>query len=124
MINEKYLIKLKNSIKNFENIEIKKPIFGNQKQKILNSSWANILLSKSEVLSLSVLESASMELPSIVSEEIQIDQFTNNEGESVKPKINEISRKIREVSNWSLDHRKTKGKLLKNFIEKNGLFYL
>ena len=116
---EKYLTKLKNSIKNFENIEIKKPIFGNQKQKILNSSWANILLSKSEVLSLSVLESASMELPSIVSEEIQIDQFTNNEGESVKPKINEISRKIIEVSNWSLDQRKTKGKLLKNFIEKN-----
>ena len=75
--------------------------------------------SKSEVLSLSVLESASMELPSIVSEEIQIDQFTTNEGETVKPNISEISKKIKEVSNWSISQRKTKGKLLKTFIEKN-----
>ena len=33
-------------IKNFQNIEIKKPIFGNQKQKVLKSSWANVLLRK------------------------------------------------------------------------------
>ena len=116
---ENYLIKLKKMIKNFQNIEIKRPIFGNQKQKVLKSSWANVLLSKSEVLSLSVLESASMELPSIVSEEIQIDQFTTNEGETVKPNIIEISKKIKEVSNWSISQRKTKGKLLKTFIEKN-----
>ncbi len=116
---EKYLIKLKELIKDHKNIEIRKPIFGNEKQKVLNSSWANILLSKSEVLSLSVLESASMELPSIVSEEIQIDQFTTNEGESVRPNIKEISKKIIEVSHWSFDERKKKGKLLKQFIEKN-----
>lgn len=113
-----YLQKLKNLIKNFENIKIKKPIFGDRKQKVLNSSWANILLSKSEVLSLSVLESASMELPSIVSEEIQIDQFTTNEGVSVKPNTEEISKKIIEISDWSLEERKQKGKRLKQFIEK------
>lgn len=116
---EKYLSKLKKKIKNYKNIEIKEPIFGTEKQKVLNSSWANILLSKSEVLSLSVLESASMELPSIVSEDIQIDQFTTNEGVSVRPNINEISKKIIEVSNWSLAERKIKGKQLKQFIEKN-----
>ena len=117
--NAKYLMKLKHKIKDDNNIEIKKPIFGNDKQQVLNSSWANILLSKSEVLSLSVLESASMELPSIVSREIQIEQFTSNEGESVRPNIIEISRKIIEVSNWSLYERKKKGKLLKEFILKN-----
>ncbi len=116
---EKYLSKLKKKIKDYKNIEIKEPIFGTEKQKVLNSSWANILLSKSEVLSLSVLESASMELPSIVSEDIQIDQFTTNEGVSVRPNINEISKKIIEVSNWSLAERKIKGKQLKQFIEKN-----
>jgi glycosyltransferase involved in cell wall biosynthesis len=116
---KKYLLNLKEKIKNLHNIEIKNPIFGNNKQKILNSSWANILLSKSEVLSLSVLESASMELPSIVSEEIQIDQFTTNEGESVKPNVKKVSKKITDVSNWSLSQRKTKGKLLKKFIEEH-----
>ena len=60
-----------------------------------------------------------MELPSIVSEEIQIDQFTTNEGETVAASVNEISKKIIEVSNWSIEERKTKGKLLKEFIEKN-----
>ena len=105
---EIYLSKLKKMIENNDNIEIKKPIFGNEKQKVLNSSWSNILLSKSEVLSLSVLESASMELPSIVSEEIQIDQFTTNEGETVAASVNEISKKIIEVSNWSIEERKTK----------------
>lgn len=116
---ERYLAKLKNLIKHNENIEIKNPIFGDEKQKIINTSWANILLSKSEVLSLTVLESASLELPSLVSEEIEIDQFTRNEGVSVKPEVKEISNKILEISNWSLNERKLKGKQLKQFIENN-----
>ena len=114
----KYLLKLKNSIKDVDNIKIKKPIFFDEKQKILKTSWSNILLSKSEVLSLSVLESASMELPSIVSEEIEIDQFSTNDGVSVKPNIKDISTKIIEISNWSLEERDEKGKRLKHFIEK------
>ena len=114
-----YLSKLKNLIKKNDNIEIKKPIFGNDKQAVLRSSWANILLSKSEVLSLSVLESASLELPSIVNEEIQIEEFSINEGVSVKPHEKKISKKIFEVSRWNINERKKKGKKLKEFIEKN-----
>ena len=114
-----YLLLLKDLIKNNKNIEIKDPVFFNEKQKILKTSWSNILLSKSEVLSLSVLESASMELPSIVSEDIKIDQFSMNEGVSVKPNIIDISKKIIEVSKWSLQDRIKKGKKLKGFIEKN-----
>ena len=114
-----YLLKLKNLIKNQDNIEIKNPIFGDKKQEILKSSWANILLSKSEVLSLSVLESASMQLPSIVNQDIEIDQFTKYEGVSTKVESKEITRNLGEVSNWSLEQRKIKGKLLKSFIEKN-----
>ena len=33
------------------------PIFDEQKRAVLNESWLNVLLSKSEVLSLSILES-------------------------------------------------------------------
>ncbi|MDA7733625.1 glycosyltransferase [Candidatus Pelagibacter sp.] len=116
---QKYSTKLKKLIKYNENIEIKEPIFGNEKEAVLRSSWANILLSKSEVLSLSVLESASLELPSIVNEEIQIEDFSTNEGVSVKPFEIKVSKKIVEISNWSLYQRKDKGKKLKEFIEKN-----
>ena len=115
----RYLLLLKDLIKYHKNIEIKRPVFFNEKQKILKTSWSNILLSKSEVLSLSVLESASMELPSIVSEDIKIDQFSMNEGVSVKPNITDVSKKIIEVSKWSLQERVKKGKKLKGFIETN-----
>ena len=53
---EKYLNYLKNIIKNskFSNqIFIKDPVFGEQKYKIINSAWCNVLISKSEILSLS-----------------------------------------------------------------------
>ena len=114
-----YLLKLKHLIKNFNNIKIKQPVFFDEKQKILKTSWSNILLSTSEVLSLSVLESASMELPSLVSEDIEIDKFTINDGVSVKPNVQDISKKIIEISRWSLVEREEKGKRLKQFIEKN-----
>ena len=63
---ENYYSQLIELITNKDNIFIKEPVFGKEKLKILSSSWANILLSKSEVLSLSVLESAALELPSLV----------------------------------------------------------
>tara|TARA_B100000900_G_scaffold416215_1_gene450130 strand:- start:10232 stop:11323 length:1092 start_codon:yes stop_codon:yes gene_type:complete len=113
-----YLLKIKKLIKNYENIKIKKPVFDNEKKQILNSSWINILLSKSEVLSLSVLEAASMQLPSIVNEKIQLNQFTKRGGISTIANINEVSKSMIEVSNWSLDKRKKKGKLLSAFIQK------
>ena len=112
-------MKLKNLIIDNSNIEIKKPIFGNKKYEILYSSWANILISKSEVLSLSVLEAASLELPSLVSEQIEIDEFSNNDGISVKLELEKISKKLIDISNWSLHERKIKGKNIKKFIEKN-----
>ena len=58
--------KLKKLALKSQNIKFKEPIFGEDKIKTLKSSWCNILLSDSEVLSLSVLESASLKLPSLV----------------------------------------------------------
>ena len=49
-----YSLKLQNLIKDQTNIKICEPVFGIEKQKIMSESWANILISKSEVLSLSI----------------------------------------------------------------------
>jgi len=116
---KKYHKKLILMIEGRKNIFIKKPVFGLEKQKIISSSWANILLSKSEVLSLSVLESASLELPSLVNEDIAIDEFTKNEGVVTTTEIKSISKNIKEISNWSLKLRIKKGKKLKEFINLN-----
>ena len=113
---ENYYSQLIELIKNKDNIFIKEPVFGKEKLKILSSSWANILLSKSEVLSLSVLESAALELPSLVNKDIQIDNFTKNEGVITDTAIKSISKNIKEISNWPLSLRKDKGRKLQKFI--------
>lgn len=113
-----YLLKIKKLIKNHENVKLKNAVFNEKKKKILNSSWANILLSKSEVISLSVLESAGMHLPSIVNKRIQLNKFTQKGGVSTKENIREVSRKIIYVSKWSLQERLKKGKLISTFIQK------
>ena len=51
-------------------ILIKKPVFGVKKYQIMTSAWCNVLISKSEILSLSVLESLSVGTPSIVNKNI------------------------------------------------------
>ena len=90
-----------------------------EKKRNSQSSWANLLLSKSEVLSLSVLESASLGLPSLVNKNIQIDKFDEHEGEVTSLEINEISKKILYISMWSNEIRLQKGKKLKRFISDN-----
>ena len=114
-----YEKKLRDKIKNKKNIRIKDPIFGVEKNNILKSAWTNLLLSKSEVLSLSVLESASLGLPSLVNKSIQIDKFDEHEGEVTSLELNEISNKITEISLWSNETRIEKGKKLQKFISEN-----
>ena len=114
-----YEKKLRDKIKHVKNISIKPPVFGEEKNEILQSSWANLLLSKSEVLSLSVLESASLGLPSLVNKNIQIDKFDEHEGEVTSLEIKEISNKISDISKWSTEIREQKGKKLQKFISEN-----
>ena len=113
-----YFKKLKKLALKSQNIKFKEPIFGEDKIKTLKSSWCNILLSDSEVLSLSVLESASLKLPSLVNEEIQINEYAKNEGVVTTLDVNTISKKIREISSWEGILREKKGQKLKNFIDK------
>ena len=72
------------------------PIFGEEKQQIMKEAWLNILVSKSEVLSLSILESCLYGLPSLVNKDIEINDF----GDSIiftDLSINNISEKIIEI---------------------------
>jgi glycosyltransferase involved in cell wall biosynthesis len=115
---EEYFDSLKKLASNKNNIIFNDPIFGIDKINTLKSSWCNILLSDSEVLSLSVLESASLQLPSLVNKEIQIDEYAKNEGVITSLDVNMISKKILEISSWDSSLRKRKGEKLKNFIDK------
>ena len=47
----------------------------------MKSSWLNILVSKSEVISLSILESTIFELPSLINKKIE---FSKDDSEVIK----------------------------------------
>ena len=75
---DKYLLYLNDIIANSnfsKQILIKKPIFGIDKYKIITSAWCNVLISKSEILSLSVLESLSVGTPSMVNKDIYFPRW-------------------------------------------------
>jgi len=110
-----YLKKIKYLIANYPYIKIFVPVFGEKKQKIMQKSWVNVLLSKSEVLSLSLLESGLLGLPTIVNKNIETltkDKFTIK----VLPENKKIADKFIDISNWSQTYRASLNKRIINFF--------
>tara|TARA_B110000977_G_scaffold180462_1_gene240127 strand:- start:203 stop:1312 length:1110 start_codon:yes stop_codon:yes gene_type:complete len=114
-----YYKKIVDLIKTKRNIFIKKPIFLKEKLKILSTSWVNLLLSKSEVLSISVLESAALGLPSLVNKDIQINRFRPNGGVITNTDIKSVVKNVITISKWSTASRNKRGKQLNKFINKH-----
>jgi glycosyltransferase involved in cell wall biosynthesis len=112
-----YLAKLKKLIQVNKNIKILKPVFGNRKLRIMHSSWVNILLSKSEVLSFSLLESGLNGLPTLVNENFYLPK---NDNVSIKVRTNEpdIIQKFKEISNWSKTYRDSYFKKSVDFFQQ------
>ena len=105
---EKYFHQLKILSESDPRIEIKDPIFDQEKQVVLNESWLNILLSKSEVLSLSILESSLYGLPSLANKNFGTKEIED----SIIPTdttIDSIKEKLEIVSKWELKDRINKG---------------
>ena len=112
-----YLSKIERIIENDKNIKVFNPVFGDERQKIMASSWANILVSKSEVLSLSILEASHFGLPTITNENIELkemDEFII----PTKTNSNDIREKIVEVSKWSDEFRDAKEERIKKVSEE------
>ena len=110
-----YLNRIKRIISIWPQIKILDPVFGYEKVKIINRSWANILISKSEVLSFSILESGVYGLPSIVTS--NIETLKNDEySQKVLPKPRLISEKFKFIADWSLNKRELIGKETSKFF--------
>lgn len=113
-----YLDKLNDLIGENKQIQIKDPVFYHEKQKILEESWLNILVSKSEVLSLSILEASSLNLPSLVNEQIEMIDIEDSVIKT-KPLISDIKIKLEEICNWSNKERISRGiNINKNVLKK------
>ena len=112
---EIYLNQIKKTIRLYSQIKILDPVFGQEKIRIINRSWANILISKSEVLSFSILESGVHGLPSIVTNKIETlknDTFS----EKVRDKSEQIIEKLKFIADWSYKKRELIGKKTSKFF--------
>ena len=112
----KYFNLLKNLIGSDTRIQILEPIFGKEKQKVLSESWLNILLSKSEVLSLSILESSIHGLPSLANKNIEVTNIKDSIITS-DTSVLDIKDKLEMVSNWTEEERLFRGKEIYKNVE-------
>jgi glycosyltransferase involved in cell wall biosynthesis len=110
-----YLNQIQKFSSNFPQIKILNPVFGIQKAKIMNRSWANILISKSEVLSFSVLEAGVYGLPSVITNNIETLK-KDKISQKVKNNSEKILNKFIEISSWSTKNRQL-------FGNKTSLFF-
>ena len=113
---ESYYNKIKKIIRKNKNIHFLPPVFGIEKQKIMRSAWINILLSKSEVLSFSLLESGMMGLPTLVYENFELPEKDNV---TIKTSFDykKVIEKFQEISNWSVNYRNLLSRKISNFYK-------
>ena len=128
----KYKKKIEHLIEGLEknkNIFIKKPIFKkNEKFKKMSENFLNILMSKSEILSLSVLEALSVGTKSLVNNNIKYPNKISKLIYFTEPKKDLISKKMKSITNnFKQDYtvrEKVKNKFKKIYnIEKSKSSY-
>lgn len=113
---KKYLNLLRNLIGSDTRIQILEPIFGKEKETVLNDSWMNLLVSKSEVLSLSILEASTHGLPSLANKNIEIKHIEDSIITS-DTSILDLKDKLEFVSNWTEEERLQRGKDIYKNVE-------
>ena len=114
---QKYLNYLKSIINNSSisnQISLKAPVYGDDKYKIIKSAWCNVLISKSEILSLSVLESLSVGTPSIVNKNIYFPNWIKKIIFLSNIKTSNLKNSFRQIMDNKLYERK---KMRKNIIK-------
>lgn len=108
-IEELIRIKRKNNIKIF----IKKPVYGKLKNEVIAEAWLNILLSDSEVLSLSVQEAGLLGTPSLVNRQIYFPNWISRLNFKTLKNIKDIRNKINQILSLTLIQRKKLGNKIK-----------
>ena len=112
------LIDLVNKNKFNSRIKFIEPEFNLKKKfKILSQSWCNVLVSKSEVLSLSVLEALSQGVQSLVNKNIYFPEWIKKNLIICDIKISALAGKINFIINQSYKkHISLKDKIKKSFF--------
>lgn len=111
--NLSYQNKIKKIVKKKKNIYFLGPVFGENKKKVLETAWCNIVFSNSEIISLSFVESCMSGLPTILSKKIYLNKIKYPKQFICNHNIEELKKKIIYVSRMS---KKKRIKLKLNLI--------
>jgi glycosyltransferase involved in cell wall biosynthesis len=93
-----------------------------KKNKILNTAWCNVLISKSEVLSLSVLEALSLGTKSLVNKKIFFPKWIKKNSYISSINQCDLIKKIKFIANQNLNEKKEEKKKIKKIFNKNYIF--
>jgi len=94
------------------------PLLGNQKKKILQSSWVFVNPSISEVLGYTNFESADNNLPIIISNKCGIYDKSLPKYLIIEPNVNQINKSLSLVMEWSMKKRLVIGQRINKIFNK------
>lgn len=115
---KKEIIKFISKSNNQNSIKFLKPEFDiKKKYKIISESWCNVLLSKSEVLSLSVLEACSLGTQSIVNKKIFFPKWIKKNLTRSSMEKSKLIANIKKISQQNIKELKKKKKIVKKLFK-------
>lgn len=86
------------------------PVYGEQKNEMLQKSWALVIPSYSEVMGMVNLEAAALHLPSITTHETGLWDWEVGGGMLIHPAVTQISDSLQQSARWTLTERLERGK--------------
>jgi len=120
--NLKYTKKLKSRVKKLglsEQVLFLGPIFGKEKWIFYRNTWAFCTPSRTEGLSHVHLEAASAKVPVITTFNSGIDGLDKAGGILIPPKVEDLTRALKQVFSWTKKERDERGYNIRKFIEKH-----
>ncbi len=85
------------------------PVFGQDKQALLDSAWVLAAPSHSEVVGLVNLEAAARQLPSITTRQTGLFDWEEGGGLLVEPTVDDVTAGLRQAAAWSDAERQQRG---------------
>ena len=92
------------------------PLYGAEKEKLLRSAWAVVAPSRTEVIGLVNLESASLATPTITTPQTGLTEWSKNGGILTDYNVIKIQNAIQICAAWSLHERMRRGRQIRQYV--------
>jgi glycosyltransferase involved in cell wall biosynthesis len=95
------------------------PVFDPPKKLFLyRHAWAFCAPSQTEVMGLVNLEAAAVQLPVVTTHETGLWDWEEGGGVLIHPRVEELSRALKQVFSWSESERQDRGRRMRHLVER------